>query len=170
MTTPQATTYVSESQKALIKLFENWARESFEKSMNSANEVNFYQSVKKKLEAKIDMTDDLPALKKVKTSAAKAVVKDLAKQAKASVDAAWVLPSNIDKLFRTTIRSQNDESSLMTCFDVEYKAETERGYVKIAIKTWRLNLSVTVDGAAEALDLLQGQLVMTGLQAARVNP
>ena len=54
--------------------------------------------------------------------------------------------------------------SLLPCFDVEYKAETAKGVVKIAVNTWRRNVTVTVDGKVAALDLLHGQVVMAGMR------
>lgn len=162
MTTPQATT--SQSHEELLALFKNWAAASFGKSVDAVNEEGFYHHVLAKMEAKADLTPDLPELKLMKLSAAKAVVKLLTKQAKESVDKAWELPTNIGRLFHTTIRSRIDEMSLLPCFDVEYKAETAKGVVKIAVKTWRRNVTVTVGGKDAALDLLHGQFVIAGMR------
>lgn len=162
MTTPQATT--SQSQDELLTLFKNWAAASFDKSVDAVNEEGFYQHVLAKMEAKADLTADLPELKAMKPSTAKAVVKRLSKQAKESVETAWELSSNVGKLFRTTIRSHHDDLSLLPCFDVEYRADTTQGPVKIAIKTWRRNVDVTISGKASACDLLHGQVVMAGMR------
>ena len=164
MTTPQATT--SQSHEELLALFKNWAAASFGKSVDAVNEEGFYHHVLAKMEAKADLTPDLPELKLMKPSAAKAVVKRLTKQAKESVDKAWELSSNVGKLFHTTIRSRSEEMSLLPCFDVEYKAETAKGVVKIAVKTWRRNISVAVEGKENALDLLRGQIVMAEIRKA----
>lgn len=158
MTTPQATT------EALEKLFTNWANASFEKSIECFNEHGFYQHVMAKLDAGADLSQDLPELKNVKNNIAKATVKKLAKQAADGVDVAWALPSSVAKLFRTTIRSSNDDQSLLPCFDVEYRAETAKGVVKIAVNTWRRNITTAVDGEAAALDLLHGQVVIAGMR------
>ncbi|MFO0108282.1 MAG: hypothetical protein ACK52H_13600 [Burkholderiales bacterium] len=158
MTTPQATT------AALEKLFTNWANASFEKSIECFNEHGFYQHVMAKLDAGADLSQDLPELKNVKNNVAKATVKKLAKQAAEGVDAAWALPSSVAKLFRTTIRSSNNDQSLLPCFDAEYKAETAKGVVKIAVKTWRRNVTVAVDGQTAALDLMHGQVVIAGMR------
>jgi hypothetical protein len=162
MTTPQATT--SQSQDELLALFKYWAGASFRKSIDAVNEEGFYQHVLAKMNAKADLTADLPELKTMKPSAAKAVVKRLSKQAKESVDTAWELSSNVGKLFRTTIRSHQDDLSLLPCFDVEYKADTAQGVVKIAVKTWRRNVDVTISGKVSACDLLHGQVVMAGMR------
>ena len=162
MTTPQATT--TQSHEELLALFKNWAAASFSKSVEAVNEEGFYQHVLAKIEAKTDLTTELPELKLMKLSAAKAVVKRLSKQAKESVDTAWELSSNVSKLFRTTIRSHHDDLSLLPCFDVEYRAETTQGVVKIAIMTWRRNVDVTISGKALACDLLYGQVVMAGMR------
>lgn len=162
MTTPQATT--SQSHDELLALFQNWAAVSFDKSVDAVNEEGFYQHVLAKMEAKADLTADLPELKTMRPSAAKAVVKRLSKQAKESVDTAWELSSSVSKLFRTTIRSHHEDMSLLPCFDVEYKADTSQGVVKISVKTWRRNVDVTISGNASAYDLLHGQVVMAGMR------
>lgn len=162
MTTPQATT--SQSQDELLALFKNWAGASFDKSVDAVNEEGFYQHVLAKMEAKTDLNADLPELKSMKPSAAKAVVKRLSKQAKDSVDGAWELSSNVGRLFRTTVRSHHDDLSLLPCFDVEYKADTAQGVVKIGVKTWRRNVDVTISGNPSAYDLLHGQVVMAGMR------
>jgi hypothetical protein len=162
MTTPQAT--ISQSHDELLAVFKNLAVTSFGKSVDAINEEGFYQHVLAKMQAETDLSADLPELKKMKESAAKAVVKRLSKQAKESAETAWELSSNVSKLFRTTIRSHQDDLSLLPCFDVEYKAETPKGDVTIAAKTWRRNVTVTIDGKDAALDLLHGQIVMAGMR------
>ena len=163
MNTPQAMTSLSQSHDELLRLFTNWANASFEKSIDCVNERDFYLHVQKKLDAKVDLTDDLPELKTLKASDAKAVVKRMMKQAAGAVEAEWELKPSVAKLFRTTIRSRQNATSLLPCFDVEYKATTKQGDVTVAVKTWRRNVSVTVDGKIAALDLLHGQVVMAGM-------
>lgn len=164
MSTPQATTILTAEQAALQKLFQNWADESFQRSIDCQNEVGFYEYVLAKMTAKVDLTADLPEMKGMKINDAKAVVKGLAKQSKASVKTAWGLKATVEKFFHTTIRSHHDELSLLPCFDVEYKAETEKGDVTIAVQTWRRNVTVTVNGNAGACDYLHGQVVMAGMR------
>lgn len=164
MNKPQATTFVSKSHDELQKLFQNWANTSFDKSVDSFNEHGFYEHVLAKLDAKVDLTNDLPELKNLKPSVAKATVKRLIKEAAASVETAWELKPTVARLFRTTIRSNSDELSLLPCFDVEYKADTALGVVAVGVKTWRRNVTVTIVGAEAAVDLLHGQVVMAGMR------
>jgi hypothetical protein len=158
LNTPQATT------TALEKLFVNWANASFKQSIDCVNARGFYQHVLAKLDAEADMSNDLPELKTVKPKVARATTKRLMKKAAEDVEAAWDLKPAVAKLFRTTIRSHSDEISLLPCFDVEYKAETPQGTVKIAVKTWRRNVAVTVDGNADACDQLHGLIVIAGMR------
>lgn len=158
MTTPQATT------EAIEKLFTNWANASFRKCIDLIDERGFYQHVLDKLDANADMSSDLPELQNVSGKVAKTTLKRLMQQAAEGVDAAWELPTNLGKLFRTTIRSHQDDISLLPCFDVEYKAETAKGVVKIAVKTWRRKVTVTVEGKSEALDFLHGQVAIAGMR------
>lgn len=164
MKTSTATTSISDLQTGMLKLFQSWADESFTKSINSWNEQAFYQHVLKKLDAKVDLTNDLPELKSLKPKAAKAVVQRLMKQAGEVIEAAWELKPSVAKLFRTSIRvHMTDEASLLPCFDVEYKAKTEQGIVTISVKTFRRDVTIAVDGDAETVEFLHRQLVMVGL-------
>ncbi len=159
------TTSKSDSQIGLLKLFQNWVDTSFTKSIDSWKEQAFYQHVIKKLDAKVDLISDLPELKNLKPKAAKAVVQRLMKQAGEQIESAWELKPSVAKLFRTSIRvHMTDEDGLLPCFDVEYKAKTEMGIVTISVATKRRNVTVTVDGKAEALDFLHGQVVMVGMR------
>jgi hypothetical protein len=164
MPAPQATTSISQSHDALHKLFVNWANTSFEKSIVILNEQSFYTQVQTKLDGKVNLTDDLPELKTLKPSVARATIKRLIKEASDSVDDTWQLKPTVAKLFRTTIRSSRDDLSLLPCFDVEYKAETAMGVVTVNAKTWRRNVTVTIDGKSEALDFLHGQVVIAGMR------
>lgn len=104
MKTSTATTSKSDLQTGMLKLFQSWADESFAKSINSWNEQAFYQHVIKKLDAKLDLTNDLPELKSLKPKAAKAVVLRLMKQAGEVIESAWELNPAVAKLFSTSIR------------------------------------------------------------------
>jgi hypothetical protein len=165
MKTSTATTSISDLQTGMLKLFQSWADESFAKSINSWNEQAFYQHVLKKLDAKVDLTNDLPELKSLKPKAAKAVVQRLMKQAGEVIEAAWELKPSVAKLFRTSIRvHMTDEASLLPCFDVEYKAKTEQGIVTISVVTQRREVKISIEGEEAALNLLHGQVVMAGMR------
>ena len=128
-------------------------------------ERNLYEHALKKLEQGADLSSDLPELKAVKPAVAKKVMQRMVADADKATSSTWELSSNVAKLFHTTIRSHIDEMSLLPCFDVEYKAETAKGVVKIMVKTWRRNVTVTVDGVASLLDLLHGQIVIAGMKS-----
>lgn len=164
MKTSTATTSKSDLQTGMLKLFQSWADESFAKSINSWNEQAFYQHVIKKLDAKLDLTNDLPELKSLKPKAAKAVVLRLMKQAGEVIESAWELNPAVAKLFSTSIRvHMNDEASLLPYFDVEYKAKSAKGIVTLSVKTFRRDVTIAVDGDAEAVEFLYRQLVIAGL-------
>lgn len=165
MKTSTATTSKSDLQTGMLKLFQSWADASFAKSIDSWDEHNFYQHVLKKLDAKVDLTSDLPELESLKPKAAKAVVQRLMKQAGEVIESAWELKPAVAKLFRSSIRVHTtDEASLLPCFDVEYKAKTEMGFVTISVKTRRRDVRISIDGEEAALNLLQGQIFMAGMR------
>jgi hypothetical protein len=62
------------------------------------------------------------------------------------------------------VRSSIDESSLLPNFDVIYTAKVSGEVVKIALKTWRRNLTVSVEGNEAACESVHGQLVLAGIR------
>ncbi len=163
MTTSTATTKV-DTAEALRLHFENNAITALGKVITLLQERDLYAHALKKLEQGVDLSADLPEIKDVQPAVAKQVMKRMVADAEKTTFTVWELSSKLDKLFHTTIRSHSDEMSLLPCFDVEYKAETTNGVVKIAVKTWRRNVTVTIDGKSAATDLLHGQVVMAGMR------
>ncbi len=164
MTTSTATTKV-DTGEALRQFFENNAITALGRVIAMLQERDLYAHALNKLEQGADLSADLPELKDVTPAVAKKVMQRMVAEADKAVSVAWELSSSVGKLFHTTIRSGSDEQSLLPCFDVEYKAETAKGVVKIAVKTWRRNAVVIVEGKAAALDLLHGQVVMAGMRS-----
>jgi hypothetical protein len=163
MTTSTATTKV-DTGEALRLHFENNAITALGKVITLLQERDLYAHALKKLEKGVDLSADLPEIKVVQPAVAKKVMQRMVADAEKATFVVWELSSNVGKLFHTTIRSHSDEMSLLPCFDVEYKAETAKGVVKIAVKTWRRNVAVTVDGKSAATDLLYGQVVTAGMR------
>ena len=91
----------------------------------------------------------------------------MAKEAEKAAISAWDLNASLIKIFSTTTRLNQVEQALLPCFDVEYKTETAKGVVRIEVKTWRRNVTITINGKDAALDLLHGQLVMAGMQQSK---
>lgn len=163
MTTSTATTKV-DTCEALRLHFENNAITALGKVIALLQERDLYAHALKKLEQGVDLSADLPEIKDVKPAIAKKVMQRMIVDAEKAASSVWELSSSVSKLFHTTIRSGSDEMSLLPCFDVEYKAETAKGIVKISVKTSRRNVDVTVEGKASACDLLHGQVVMAGMR------
>lgn len=165
MTTSTATTKV-DTGEALRLHFEKNAITALGKMIALLQERDLYVHALTKLEQGLDLSADLPELKHVTPAVAKKVMERMIGEADKAVPCVWELSSNVAQLFRTTFRSHTDAMSLLPCIDVEHHAETANGIVKIAVKTWRKNVTVTVDGKTAALDLLHGQFVMAGMRGA----
>jgi hypothetical protein len=163
MTTSTATTKI-DTGEALRQHFENNAVAALGKVVALLQERDLYAHALKKLEQGVDLSADLPEIKDVKPAIAKKVMQRMVADAEKATFTVWELSSSVGKLFHTTIRSQCNEQSLLPCFDVEYKSDTAKGAVKIAVKTWRRNVTVAVDGRVAALDLLHGQVVVAGMR------
>ena len=97
----------------------------------------------------------------MKMSVAKKVVKQLIRETEKAAALVWESPL---KIFTTSIRSSSDEFSLLPSFDVSYTAKVSGEAVKIALRTWRRNITVTVEGKEGACDNVHGQLVLAGMR------
>ena len=160
MTTSTATTEF-DAREALRQHFEKNGLANFEKTINSLQELAFYKHVLAKLEQGVDLSNELPELRNLKIPKAKKIVKQLIAESEKAATLVWESPL---KLFSTSVRSSIDESSLLPCFDVLYTAKVSGGAVKIALKTWRRNLAVYVEGKEAACETVHGQLVLAGMR------
>ena len=160
MTTSTATTEFN-AREVLRQHFEKNGLANFEKTIKSLQQLDFYKHVLAKLEQGVDLSDELPELRKLKIQSAKKIVKQLITESEKAATMVWESPF---KLFTTSVRSSIDESSLLPNFDVIYTAKVSGEVVKIALKTWRRNLTVSVDGKEDACESVHGQLVLAGIR------
>ena len=160
MTTSTATTEFN-AREALRQHFEKNGLANFEKTIKSLQQLDFYKHVLAKLEQGVDLSDELPELRKLKIQSAKKIVKQLITESEKAATMVWESPF---KLFTTSVRSSIDESSLLPSFDVLYTAKVSGDVVKIALKTWRRNLTISVKGKEAACETVHGQLVLAGMR------
>ena len=160
MTTSTATTEF-DAREALRQHFEKNGLANFEKTIKSLQELDFYKHVLAKLEQGVDLSNELPELRNLKIQSTKKVVKQLIAESEKAATLVWESPL---KLFSTSVRSSIDKSSLLPCFDVLYTAKVSGGAVKIALKTWRRNLTVSVEGKEAACETVHGQLVLASMR------
>lgn len=164
MNAPLATAEKS-LREQLQEFFEQSARQSFDRSMECLNRVNFYDEVLARVEAGKDITDEVPEAKGKSSKKVISVAKAQRKVAASESLSAWELSPAIAKCFRTTIRSVEAESELIPQFDVEHVAKTEQGQVCISVKTWRRNLDVVVAGEDQAIDAVHAEMTFAALKA-----
>ena len=160
MTTSTATTEF-DAREALRQHFENNGLANFEKTIKLLQELDFYKHVLAKLEQGVDLSGELPELRNLNIPTAKKIVKQLIAESEKAAILVWESPI---KLFSTSVRSSIDESSLLPCFDVLYTAKVSNEAVKIALRTWRRKLTVTVEGKEAACETVHGQLVLAGMR------
>ena len=164
MTTSTATTEFS-ARKALLEYFQKNALTSFNSSIELLKKRDFYLHALSKIEQGVDLNAELPELRLVKKTTAQKICKQLAKEAEKAAISAWDLNASLIKIFVTTTRLNQVEQALLPCFDVEYKTETAKGLVKIAVKTWRRNITVTINGKDAPIDLLYGWVISASLSS-----
>jgi hypothetical protein len=160
MTTSTATTEFN-AREALRQHFEKNGLANFEKTIKSLQQLDFYKHVLAKLEQGVDLSDELPELRKLKIQSAKKIVKQLIAESEKAATIVWVSPF---KLFSTSVRSSIDESSLLPSFEVLYTAKVSGGAVRIALSTWRRNLTVSVEGKDAACETVHGQLILASMR------
>jgi len=160
MTTSTATTEF-DAREALRQHFEKNGLANFEKTIELLQELDFYKHVLAKLEQGVDLSNELPEMRNLKIPTAKKIVKQLIADSEKAATLVWESPI---KLFSTSVRSSIDESSLLPCFDVLYAAKVSNEPVKIALKTWRRKLTVSVEGKEAACETVHGQLVLAGMR------
>ena len=160
MTTSTATIEFN-AREALRQHFEKNGLANFEKTIKSLQQLDFYKHVLAKLEQGVDLSDELPELRKLKIQSAKKIVKQLITESEKAATIVWESPF---KLFSTSVRSSINESSLLPSFEVLYTAKVSGGAVKIALNTWRRNLTVSVEGKQAACETVHGQLVLAAMR------
>ena len=160
MTTSTATTEFN-AREALRQHFEKNGLANFEKTIKSLQQLDFYKHVLAKLEQGVDLSDELPELRKLKIQSAKKIVKQLVTESEKAATIVWESPF---KLFSTSVRSSIDESSLLPSFEVLYTAKVSGGAVRIALSTWRRNLTVSVEGKEAACETVHGQLILASMR------
>ncbi len=163
MTTPIATT--ESSNHKLEIAFERMASRSFELCMQELMKVDFYAGLLRRLEAGQSIADELPVVANMSPELVKLTVQRLKKQAELAANEAWELPNELKGSFVTTVRSAVTQGELIPQYDVKYVAETNVGKVQVAARNWRRNVTVEVQGGAEATKVAYGQMVFAGLQA-----
>ena len=161
MTTSTATTEF-DAREALRQHFEKNALTAFANSIELLRQRDFYLHALSKIEQGVDLTGELPELKLVNKTVAKKVVKQLIRDTEKAAALVWESPL---KIFTTSARSSIDDLSLLPSFDALYTAKSNSGAVKIAVKTWRRNLTVSVEGNESACHSVHGQLVMAGIRS-----
>lgn len=164
MTTPIAAT---ESSKHQLEIdFERMANRSFELCMEALMKVDFYTSLLRRLEAGQSIAEELPVVATMSPEVVKLTVQRLKKQAELAANEAWELPNEFKGSFVTTMKSELPPNELIPQFSVYYVAETKVGQVRVRAKNWRRNVTVEVDGSADAVKAAYGQMIWTGLKGA----
>ena len=164
MTTPIATT---ESSKHQLEIdFERMANRSFELCMQAHMKVDFYAGLLRRLEEGQSITDELPVVATLSSDVVKQTVQRLKKQAELAANEAWELPNEFKGSFVTTVQSELPTNELIPQYRVDYVAETKEGQVRVKAKNWRRNVTVEVEGSAEAVKAAYGRMIWTGLRGA----
>ena len=163
MTTPIATTESSKHQ--LVLDFERMANRSFELCMQALMKVDFYAGLLRRLEAGQTIADELPVVATMSPDLIKLTVQRLKRQAEAAAQEAWELPNELKGSFGTTVWSELPPNELIPQYCVDYVAETKVGQVRVKAKNWRRNVTVEVDGSADAVKAAYGRMIWTGLSS-----
>jgi hypothetical protein len=149
------------AREALRQHFERSSLTAFNNCIELLRQRDFYLHALNKMEHGVDLSAELPELNQLKISVAKKVVKQLIKDTEKAAALVWESPL---KIFTTSARSSVDEFSLLPSFDALYSAKSNSGAVKVAVKSWRRNLTVAVEGKEAACERVYGALVAETLR------
>lgn len=152
-------------REQLQALFFQMAQRSFAESMESLNRVNFYDGVIARVAAGEDISEDVPEVRGLPQAEVVAVARKLRQQAASAAISAWGLSAALASSFRTTVRSVEVADELIPQYDVEHLADTEKGQVRIGIKTWRRNITAEVVGSDAGVNALNAQMALAALVA-----
>ena len=164
MTTSTATTEFN-AREELRHFFEVNALTAFSNCIELLKQRDFYLHALSKIEQGADLTIDLPELKSVRKASALKICKQLAKNSEKVAVTAWDLNPSLRNFFQTYKKIITDEYSLLPVFEIEYRADSKHGAVKVSIKTFRRNLTVALDGSDLHCEKLYAQVVMQRLKA-----
>jgi hypothetical protein len=166
MPNPAPTTDYSEvdPKAELTKFFWGRAVNALNESIEHLRDRDYYDEARLKLKSGIDLSDDLPIIKKLTDLQVLTALEALHAESIANIQNAWTLKSGAGKVFNTTIRTHDSEESNIPCFDVEYSAQTDAGTTKVHVKTWRRNIEIDVIGNATATKAASQKLMMAGLK------
>ena len=165
MTSPTATIKNPDSRDQLFDAFMAMAKRSFELCEQARANVVFYKTVLRKLDNGESIEDVVPEVKGMIADAVRFPVQRLLKLNQLLADDAWELAGNYKSCFVTTVRSVLPEGELIPQYDVEYVGRVDAGDAKIAVKTFRRNIQVEVQGSDEALDQLWIQISFAAIIA-----
>lgn len=165
MPNPALTTDYSDSdaKAELTKFFWGRSINALEQSIQHMRDSDFYKSACEKLKAGVDLSDQLPEIKKLTNDQVLSVLEALEAESLASIELAWKLKSGAAKIFSTSFRSSEVPDSNIPSFDIEYSANTDDGIAKVHVTTWRRNIEIDVTGTDKAAEAASRRLVMAGL-------
>lgn len=166
MPNPALTTEYSDfdAKVDLTKLFRDRSANALEKSIQHMRDSDFYKSACEKLKAGVDLSEELPEIKKLTNDQVLSVLEALEAESLASIESAWTLKAGAARVFSTSFRSRKVEDSNIPCFDIEYSANTDDGIAKVHVTTWRRNVDIKVTGTDRAAEAASKKLVMAGLR------
>lgn len=166
MPNPVPTTDCSEvdAKGQLTEFFWDRAVNALNESIEHLRDRDYYDTARKKLGSGIDLSDDLPEIKKLTDHLVLSELEELHAESIASIQNSWSLKGKAGKVFSPTIRIHEVEDSNIPCFDVEYSAQTDAGTTKVHVKTWRRNIEINVTGNEKAAKAATQELMMAGLR------
>ena len=165
MPIPALTTDYSDydAKGELTKFFWDRSVNALEQSIQHLCDRDFYKAAQEKLRAGVDLSDDLPEIKKLSNDQVLSLLEALEAESIANIESAWTLKSGAAKVFSTSFRSSEVPDSNIPAFDIEYSAKTDDGVAKVHVTTWRRNVEINVTGSNKSADAASKKLLMAGM-------
>jgi len=165
MPIPDLTTDYSDydAKAELTKFFWDRSVKALEQSIQHLCDRDFYHSAQEKLKAGVDLSEDLPEIKKLSSDQVLSAIEALEAESTASIESAWTLKAGAAKVFSTSFRSNEVPDSNIPSFDIEYSAKTADGIAKVHVTTWRRNVEIVLKGTYKAAEAASKKLLVAGI-------
>lgn len=161
------TTESSAVQAELQQFFERFASNAFDSCCEAHRKADFYRKLLADLQQGRVLSEELPEAEGLPISIQRAAIQKLLKQAIMASESTWELIPEVDKEFRTTIRMHLAADETVPQYDIEYQAKDTKDPVKVAIKTWRRNITVELIGTPTSLAIMHSRITLAGLRSGK---
>jgi hypothetical protein len=155
----------------LIDYFERYAVNAINQMKHSIVAQGFYRRALLRLEAGMDLSEDLELIGKVGPEVTLSVVNEAIEDYKKQFSNAWAMPTGMDTIGKLKVTQELNPREHLPRFEVEIRFKLQQRLVKVLMTTIGENVKVEIDAgrnptsAEVAIQELSKKLIFMGLQS-----